>query len=624
MPTAEENRLAQDAARRANWKRWGPYLSERQWGTVREDYSGTGDVWNSFPHDQARSRAYRWGEDGLLGFTDRQCRLCFSVALWNGLDPILKERLYGVTPYESNHGEDVKECYYYLDATPTFSYCRSLYKYPQRPFPYVQLIREGRKRTKHQPEYELADTGIFDDEKYFDVFAEYAKADAEDVCIRITVANRGPTTKPIFLLPQLWFRNTWAWGVKDEGYDVPKPKLYKSGERQITAEHATLGRFVLEVQKLDGARQTLLFTDNETNTEKLFHAREADDRRYKDAFHRHIIDGEPRVLRADQRGTKAAAYCMISVPAGEERVLQLRLTRVAEETPATSTASASVSASADAFADFGRVFNARRKECDAFYTARLPSTLTPQETQVARQAHAGLLFTRQFYHYIVPRWHAGDPAQPPPPPERAWNLRNRNWKHLFNRDVISMPDKWEYPWYAMWDTAFHMLPMSRTDPAFAKNQLLLMLREWYMHPSGELPAYEFDFSDVNPPTHAWACYRVYKMTGAKPSGRRANFGKTGKGQRDRQFLARAFQKLLLNFTWWVNRKDASGNNIFGGGFLGLDNIGLFDRSRPMPGVESLEQADGTGWMAFYCSQMLQMALELADGGVRGDGQRDLA
>ena len=584
MAGAEAKRLAEDAARERNWKRWGPYLSERQWGTVREDYSPDGNVWQYFSHDQARSRAYRWGEDGLLGITDRQGRLCFGLAIWNGRDPILKERLFGLTGPEGNHGEDVKEVYFYLDSTPTHSYLKGLYKYPQAEFPYEPIVRINRGRAKSEREFELADTGVFDDQRYFDVVAEYAKADTDDVLIRITVANRGPEPATLHLLPSLWFRNTWSWGRHGEGY-WPKPTIRRDGSARLLAEHLGLGRYVLDAGPSGrGAHPDLLFTENETNLTRLFGA--PNPQPYvKDAFHRAVIEGDRAAVNPAEVGTKAAFYYRLLVPSGGERVVQLRLREAAsaQDTPWGP--------------GFDRVFAQRMAEAEEFYQERIPPAATEEERRVLRQGYAGLLWSKQFYHYVVPHWLEGDPAQPAPPPDRHQG-RNAEWTHVYNRDIISMPDKWEYPWFAAWDLAFHMIPFARIDPHFAKEQLILLLREWYMHPNGQIPAYEFAFGDVNPPVHAWACWRVYKMTGAK-------------GHRDRLFLERAFQKLLLNFTWWVNRKDPEGRNLFAGGFLGLDNIGVFDRSRPLPTGGHLEQADGTAWMAFYCNTMLSMALELA-------------
>ncbi|MER3554108.1 MAG: glucosidase [Meiothermus sp.] len=573
---AEERRLAEDASRAHNWKRWGPYLADRQWGTVREDYSESGDPWSYFPHDHARSRAYRWGEDGLLGLTDREGRLAFGIALWNGKDPILKERLFGLTGPEGNHGEDVKELYYYLDSTPSHSYMKALYKYPQAEFPYGKLVEENRKRGKDSLEYELLDTGVFD-EGYWDVFTEYAKAGPNDILVKITAANRGSQTATLHLLPTLWFRNTWSWGRTGEGY-WPKPSIRLEGGR-LAAEHADLGRFYLEAE----GNPDFLFTDNETNTERLYTFPNVNPY-VKDAFHRYVIGGEVQAVNPDGVGTKAAAYYKLEVPPGEQVSVQLRL-YAHNEAPSETFGAA-----------FDQVFTERVKEADQFYAKRLEG-MNEEEAKVARQAYAGLLWGKQFFHYSVRDWLEGDPSQPAPPESRKRG-RNAEWRHLYNRDIISMPDKWEYPWYAAWDLAFHMIPFAKVDPDFAKDQLALFLREWYQHPNGQIPAYEFAFGDVNPPVHAWAAWRVYKMTGER-------------GQRDRRFLERVFQKLLLNFTWWVNRKDLEGHNLFSGGFLGLDNIGVFDRSKPLPTGGHLEQADGTGWMAFYCATMLAMALELA-------------
>jgi hypothetical protein len=584
--TAEEQRLEESHQRIANWQRWGSYLSERQWGTVREDYSEYGDSWGHFSHDQARRRAYRWGEDGLLGISDRECRLCFAVALWNGRDPILKERLFGLTGPEGNHGEDVKECYYYLDATPTHSYMKSLYKYPQAEYPYSWLVEENRRRGKDQPEFELSDTGAFNDNRYFDVFAEYAKNGPDDILIRITVANRGPDAATLHLLPTLWFRNTWSWGCTHEGCEA-KPTIEAAMPSELVARHPTLGKFRLLAETAAGSESPIpLFTENETNNERLYGV-ESSSPYVKDAFHEYVIHGRGDAVAQRPRGTKAAWHYVLTVPAGGEVVVRLRLT------------SDENLADGDFGTAFGDVFASRIREADEFYAAKTPhfDQLTIEERHVARQAYAGLLFSKQFYHLVVKDWLAGDPDQPPPPSSRLQG-RNHHWPHLHNRDVISMPDKWEYPWYAAWDLAFHMIAMARIDGQFAKDQLLLFLREWYLHPNGQIPAYEFALGDVNPPVHAWACWRVYKMTGRR-------------GRRDHLFLKRAFHKLLLNFTWWVNRKDPKGRNLFAGGFLGLDNIGVFDRSQALPDGGHLEQADGTAWMAFFCATMLSMAMELA-------------
>ena len=580
---AEERRLAEDAARTKNWKRWGPYLAERQWGTVREDYSASGEAWDYFPHDHARSRAYRWGEDGLLGVTDRESRLCFALALWNGKDPILKERLYGLTGSEGNHGEDVKECYYYLDSTPTHSWMRALYKYPQAEYPYARLVDENRRRGRDQGELELADTGVFDQSRYFDVLVEYAKGECDDLLVKITVANRGPDAATLHLLPTLWFRNTWSWGRSGEGY-WPKPRMTRTDDGSVLADHDSLGRFRLFVEPhaLAGAPD-LLFTENETNVARLFGS--PNPQPYvKDAFHEYLVHGRKDAVNPEGWGTKMAAHFAFVLGAREETSVRLRLVADGDAPRAP-------------FADFDQLFDTRRREADAFYAAQIPEGLDAESRRVARQAYAGLLWTKQFYWFSVGEWLDGDPSQPAPPADRIKG-RNSEWRHLYNRDVVSMPDKWEYPWYAAWDLAFHMLPMARVDATFAKEQLVLFLREWYMHPNGQLPAYEWAFSDVNPPVHAWAAWRVYKVSAPR-------------GARDRLFLSRVYQKLLLNFTWWVNRKDVEGNNLFGGGFLGLDNVGVFDRSKPLPTGGMLEQADGTAWMDFYCTTMLSMSLELA-------------
>jgi hypothetical protein len=610
LEDAETRRLLEDARRERNWKRWGPYLSERQWGTVREDYSADGNAWAYFPHSHAPHRAYRWGEDGLLGICDRQARLCFALALWNERDPILKERLFGLAGPEGNHGEDVKELYYYLAATPTASYLRGLYKYPQRRFPYEELVERNRRRSRQEPEYELLDTGIFDDGRYFDVEVEYAKAAPDDVLVQVTVHNRGPETARLHVLPTLWFRNTWSWGRIGEGYP-PRPALWRAGPFTVRARHATLGDYVLHLDPgtrvgpgtsapPGASRGTSaneeagavdargpLFCDNETNAARLFGSARSP-AHPKDAFHDRVVGGREGATNPAEEGTKCAGWYVLDVPAGGAISLRGRLCE----------AGYAACDPADALGpDFDATFAARRAEHEAFYARKLPRGLDEDERRVAMQAYAGLVWTKQYYGYVVREWLEGDPAQPPPPPERRRG-RNADWLHLHNHDVISMPDKWEYPWYAAWDLAFHMLPFARIDPEFAKEQLVLFLREWYLHPNGQIPAYEWNFGDVNPPVHAWAAWRVYKMTAVR-------------GHRDHAFLARVFQKLLLNFTWWVNRKDAEGNHLFGGGFLGLDNVGVFDRSKPLPGGARLDQADGTAWMAFYCTTMLAMALELA-------------
>jgi len=584
---AEQERLAADAKRTANWKRWGPYLSERQWGTVREDYSADGTCWDYFPHDHARSRAYRWGEDGLLGITDRECRLCFALALWNGRDPILKERLFGLTNSEGNHGEDVKEQYFYLDSTPTHSYLKALYKYPQAEFPYAQLVAENRRRGKNEPEFELIDTGVFNENRYFDVFAEYAKNSPDDILVRLTVANRGPDAATLHLLPALWFRNTWSWGSTNEG-DGPRPQLRDGADGKfISASHETLGNFRLAIGAAPGGAQPeVWFTENETNMRRLWNVG-AENIFAKDAFHERLIHGRKDAVSPQNFGTKAAVHYALTIPAGASQTVKLRLFAEKETPP-------------DLFgAEFDKIFAARISEADEFYSAICPANVTAAGRNVIRQGYAGLLWSKQFYHYIVEDWLDGDPAFPPPPEQRKHG-RNSDWRHVYIGNVISMPDKWEYPWFAAWDLSFHMIPFARIDPDFAKRQLILFLREWYMHPNGQLPAYEFAFGDVNPPVHAWSAWRVYKISGKR-------------GERDLDFLESVFQKLLLNFTWWVNRKDVHGKNLFSGGFLGLDNIGVFDRSKPLPTGGTLQQADGTAWMAFYCATMLGMALELACG-----------
>ena len=616
--TAEHQRLLEDKNRLANWKRWGPYLSERQWGTVREDYSAKGDAWTSFPHAHAHARAYRWGEDGLLGITDRQCRVCFALALWNHQDPILKERLFGLSGPEGNHGEDVKELYYYLDSTPTHSYMKALYKYPQTAFPYDQLVDENRRRGLLDPEFDLTDTGIFDADRYFDVFIEYAKAAAEDIVIRITIHNRGPEAAPLDVLPTIWFRNVWSWQKK-----TVKPSLSLNGG-VLQIDHQGLESELVEdlglyklhaAQASDGTAPHWLFTENETNHEKLFGSPNAS-KFTKDAFHRHVINKEAGAVNPAKTGTKAAAHYSMRIPAGGSVTIDLRLCgdeKAGEPNEVRQTAEGCLKGSvAHPWAPNPEPFfcpdssacheliTQRVTEADAFYATIVEAN--PVHAQIQRQAHAGLLWTKQFYQYVVQDWLQGDPAYTPPPASR-WEGRNRNWKHLFARDILSMPDKWEYPWFAAWDTAFHMLPFAETDPDFAKEQMLLFLREWYLHPNGQIPAYEWKFSDVNPPVHAWACWRIYKITAPA-------------GARDREFLERCFQKLLLNFTWWVNRKDSEGRNLFAGGFLGLDNIGIFDRSTALPDGQRLGQADGTAWMAFYALTMLNMALELAQ---RPDG-----
>jgi hypothetical protein len=574
--THEEIRLAESQARTKHWKRWGPYLSERAWGTVREDYSANGTAWEFFPHDHARSRVYRWNEDGLAGICDRRQFMCFALSLWNERDPILKERLFGLTGNEGNHGEDVKEYYFYLDSTPTHSYMKYLYKYPQAEFPYARLVEENRSRGRDKPEFELLDTGVFDEERYFDVFVEYAKADVEDILIKITVANRGPETASLRLLPTVWFRNTWSWGKAGH-----RPELRSTeGESDsvIELEHPEVGKHWLHCE----GSPELLFTENETNLRKLFGV-ENHTPYVKDGIDNCVVHGEKGAVNPALKGTKASAYYALKIGAGESVTVCLRLTN---------------SELKNAFAAFDRTFSVRQREADEFYATVIPQDLSPDAKNVMRQGFGGMLWSKQFYHYVIKDWLDGDPGNPPPPEGRRHG-RNHDWNHLYNADVISMPDKWEYPWYAAWDLAFHCIPLALVDSDFAKEQLILMLREWYMHPNGQIPAYEWAFGDVNPPVHAWAAWRVYKID------------KRRKGKGDRDFLKRVFQKLLLNFTWWVNRKDAEGMNIFQGGFLGLDNIGVFDRSAPLPTGGYLEQSDGTSWMAMYTLNLLAIALELA-------------
>ncbi len=581
METIESKRLAEAKQRKAPWKFWGPYLSERQWGTVREDYSPGGNAWEYFPHDHARSRAYRWGEDGIAGISDDQCRLCLSLALWNGQDSILKERFFGLTNSEGNHGEDVKELYYYLDATPTHSYLKMLYKYPQRAFPYAQLVEENdrRKSDPSQPEFELLDTGIFDDDRYWDVFVEHAKAGPDDILMRVTVHNRGPEAATIHLLPQLWFRNTWAWKP-----DATRPELSLSNRGAISAKHETLGEYTLH---LNGETE-VLFCDNETNARRIFGLADAKGH-FKDAFDEYLVHGNPAAVNPEQTGTKAGVLHQVTVPAGGSKQIRLRLAKQLAGKP---------------FATFDALFAQRIDEADAFYAALQSGLDDADARNVQRQAFAGMIWSKQFFYYDVAEWIKGDPKCPPPPGERRHG-RNADWQHLNNADIISMPDKWEYPWYAAWDLAFHCIPLALADAEFAKHQLVLLTREWYMHPNGQLPAYEWAFGDVNPPVHAWATWRVFQMD------RKQRRETDPKDKGDLAFLERVFHKLMLNFTWWVNRKDAQGRNIFQGGFLGLDNIGVFDRSAPLPTGGFINQADGTSWMAMYSLNLMRIALELA-------------
>ena len=566
---AERTRLIEAKSHVKHWKRWGPYLTERAWGNPREDYSADGSAWDFFPHDHARSRTYRWTEDGIAGICDNHQRLCFAFAFWNGRDPILKERLFGLNGNEGNHGEDAKEYYYYLDSTPTHSYLKFLYKYPQSEFPYAQLVRESRARSRKQGEYELMDTGIFAEDRYFDIQVEYAKHDVNDVFARVTLINRGPDKAPLHVLPTLWFRNTWSWG-----YGTPRPEMQRFDTQTILAREQSLGEFKLWLEE----SPALLFTENLSNTKRLFNYDNGEPYT-KDAFHRYLIHGDKGAVNPEENGTKACGLYSFELAPGECKLLHFRL--YSGDAPAP---------------NHHQVFVTRREEADDFYSFA-PATLSDDARMVQRQAFAGLLWSKQFYHYVVEQWLKGDPSGPPPPPQRLWG-RNRTWVHVYNDDVLSMPDKWEYPWFAAWDLAFHMIPFALVDPDFAKHQLSLLLREWYQSPNGQLPAYEWEFSDVNPPVHPWACWRVFKIDQKL----------TGKA--DYEFLEAAFHKLLMNFTWWVNRKDSQGNNIFEGGFLGLDNIGVFDRSKPLPTGGFIEQADGTSWMALYCLVMLRIAFEL--------------
>ncbi len=587
--SAEHRRLLDDGKA---WRTWGPYVSERAWGTVREDYSAYGTAWTYLPHDHARSRAYRWSEDGIAGICDDEQRLCLALALWNGRDPILKERLFGLTGPEGNHGEDVKECYWYLDSTPTHSYMRMLYKYPHAAFPYSDLVGTNARRSKDDPEYELVDTGVFDGDRYFDVFVEYAKASPDAIVMRVTAVNRGPETAPLHVLPTFWCRNTWAWGRV-----AMKPTLRRAGAvsaAEVTAEHVELGTWTLRCGTAvigdppsdAGARVSpaLLFTENETNCERIFGSASASPY-VKDAIDAAVVHGNAAAVNPAGVGTKVAAHYRLDVPAGETAIVDLVLARVG-------------SGAEPAVGDAPAILAARRADADAFYAAVQPPSLTDDERAVQRQAFAGMLWSKQFYHYDVDLWLSGDPGQPPPP-EARMHGRNHEWRHVNCADVISMPDKWEYPWFAAWDLAFHCLPLALVDPEFAKEQLLLLGREWYQHPNGQIPAYEWAFGDVNPPVLAWAAWRVYQID------------RKQRGSGDVDFLERVYHKMLLNFTWWVNRKDAEGNNVFEGGFLGLDNISVFDRSAPLPNGGRVEQSDATSWMGMFCLNMLTIALELA-------------
>jgi hypothetical protein len=572
--SAEKQRLAEDREGKASWRRWGPYVSDRQWGTVREDYSSDGNAWSYLPHDHARSRAYRWGEDGIAGICDEHQRLCVALALWNGQDPILKERFFGLTNEEGNHGEDVKELYWHLDAAPSHAYLKMLYKYPQHAFPYAKLVEENRGRGRHEPEFELIDTDLFEDDRYFDVVVEYAKASVDDILMQITVHNRGPEDAVLHVVPQLWFRNTWSWKPGS-----PKPHLSLGDRGEVIARHATLGEYRFYVED----RPRLLFCDNESNGQRLFGSNGAPGH-WKDAFHDRIVHGRTDAVNPEQTGTKAAAWREVTIPAKGSTRLRFRLAKGGDIDP---------------FGSFDGILEQRQRETDEFY-AELQADIDDADVRrVQRQAFAGMIWSKQFYYFDVREWLKGDPGQPKPPESRR-HLRNCDWDHLNNADIISMPDKWEYPWYAAWDLAFHCIPLAQIDADFAKRQLVLLTREWYMHPNGQLPAYEWNFGDVNPPVHAWATWRVFQID-------RKQRGDCG----DLAFLERVFHKLMLNFTWWVNRKDAQGRNIFQGGFLGLDNIGVFDRSRPLPTGGFINQADGTSWMAMYCLNLLRIAIELA-------------
>lgn len=576
----ELDRLHENAKKTVPLEKWGPYLADRQWGTVREDYSANGDAWNAFSHDQARSRVYRWGEDGLMGIADRRMNICFGLALWNEQDPILKERLFGLNNYQGNHGEDVKELYYYLDNTPTHAYMKGLYKYPQARFPYEWLIHENGQRTKSDPEFEILHTGVFEDGRYFDVLIEYAKVDSDDICIRISATNHGPDTAPLTLLPTIWCRNRWAFEP-----DFQKPTISRRPEGptagNVHIAHFRTGNYYLYYQPTELS----LMTDNETNTKRLYGQPNATPF-VKDAFHEAIAEHNDYLcdlLRDNETGTKFAPVYRLTVEPGQTQTVSLRLSKVIQTQPFDAT--------------FAQVFADRQREADLFYAPLAPVNATPDQKRIQRQALAGMLWSKQYYHYDIPHWLRGDPGQPPPPPERWWG-RNHAWKHLNNEDVMSMPDKWEYPWYAAWDLAFHTVPLAMVDPVFAKNQLILLMREWYMSPAGQIPAYEWKFSDVNPPVHAWAALSVYRLEKAIYKNE------------DVQFLKRVFQKLLINFTWWTTRQDVEEDNVFSGGFLGLDNIGVIDRSNLPPGSR-LEQADATAWMAMFALNMMDMALEIS-------------
>jgi hypothetical protein len=573
--TEEHTRLRHEGKA---WRHWGPYLSERAWGTVREDYSATGEAWDFFPHDHARSRVYRWNEDGLAGLCDDQQHLCFALALWNGQDPILKERLFGLAGPEGNHGEDVKEYYYYLDSTPSHSYVRMLYKYPQAAFPYGELVSVNQQRGKQEPEYELVDTGVFTENRYFDVFVEYAKAGPTDILVRISAVNRGPAPAPLHVLPTLWFRNTWSWGRHGAQPRLLAGRQGRAAVRTVQAEHPILHTYTLYCEGADD----VLVTENETNTQRLFGIANAGPY-VKDAFHTYLIEGRADAVNPEGVGTKAAALYRRTVAPGETLTLRLRLTSGSDSSP---------------FTGFDATFARRQQEAEAFYDAIEPPSLDADHRLVLRQAFASMLWSKQFYHFDVDHWLQGDPASPPPPAQRKWG-RNHDWFHLDSADIFSMPDKWEYPWFAAWDLAFHCLPLALVDPEFAKGQLELLLDEHYQHPNGAVPAYEWAFADVNPPVLAFSAIRIFVLD------------RQQRGKADFDFLDRVFHKLLLNFTWWVNRKDAEDNNIFEGGFLGLDNIGIFDRSAPLPTGGFIQQSDGTSWMASYCASMMTISFLLA-------------
>ena len=575
-PTAEHKRLEEDRNGEKNWKQWGPYVSERQWGTVREDYSSGGDAWNYFPYDMARKRAYRWGEDGIAGVSDDQQKMCLSLSMWNGNDPYLKERLFGLSNEQGNHGEDVKELYYYLYATPSHSYMKMLYKYPQAEFPYQQLLDKNASRSREDGEFELIDTGLFDEDRYFDVFVEYARPEPEEILMRVTAHNRGPEMQTIHLLPLLWFRNTWSWGDSTE-----RPEMSAIGENEIQAVHSDLGTWNLYA---DG-KPSLIFCDNDSNQSRLWNTPKRDGY-FKDAFHDYIVDGDETAVNPAQTGTRSAIYYSLDIPAGGSKEIRIRLSK------------STIATAKSSFKSFNKAFRKCIDEADIFYKYLQQDIDDEDARNIQRQALSGMIWSKQFYNYDVAKWLTGDAGQPPP--EERKKGRNSKWKHLNNANIISMPDTWEYPWYAAWDLAFHSIVFSQIDADFAKSQLVKLTHDWYMHPNGELPAYEWNFGDVNPPVHAWAVLRVFQVD-------RDQRGDKG----DMFFLERVFLKLLLNFTWWVNQKDEDGNNIFEGGFLGLDNIGVFDRSKPLPGGGHLNQADGTAWMAMYCLNMMHIALELA-------------